>query len=550
MSSKVLTNELLLTLKNFSGYKFSPNKQKIIYLVSQADLKENKSNKELYIMNADGSDPKLISEKGQNLAEPTFILNGEKIAYIEKGELFMMNIDGSSKKKISKDCKINSDVEGFLFNENLTKLILVKMVKVEGLQVNKGNEAYPDCDKATNCYIANDLCYTHWNSLQNKIQRPFIYDIKYDKENDDIIIDEKSEINILEKYTFECPSAPFGGMEEIDISNDGTKIYFVCKRFTGREYSVSTNTDIFEYTFGKDELLNICKGAYENINNLKVNIYEGVDFTLSFKNQQNIIQNNVMKLYGDKTFYKKDKNGKIDMNLGYNMLPKLSPDNKMICWTSMERDGYESDITKLCVFNFETKEKYYITEGFDTSISSFCWSLDNKTIYFTAVWDAVFQIYKTDIVNKKVEKITNEICNYSGLSIIDNDHLLAKSCSMSKPDDLYLINVSNKEIKQLTFLNKQTLDEIKPIKVEKRMVETFDKKSMLCWVIYPPDFDPSKKYPALLYCQGGPQSSVSQFFRFSWNFFLMASNGYIVIAPNRRGLPGFGREWLEEISGD
>ena len=386
--------------------------------------------------------------------------------------------------------------------------------------------------------------------MQNQVQRPFIYDIKYDKENDDIIIDDKSEINILEKYTFECPSAPFGGIEEIDISNDGTKIYFVCKRFTGREYSVSTNTDIFEYTFGKDELLNICKGVYEKKDNLKVNIYEGVDFTLSFKNQQNIIQNNVMKLYGDKTFYKKDKNGKIDMNLGYNMCPKLSPDNKMICWISMERDGYESDITKLWVFNFETKGKYYITEGFDTSISSFCWSLDNKTIYFSAVWDAVIQIYKTDIVNKKVEKITNEICNYSGLSIIDNDHLLAKSCSMSKPNDLYLINVSNKEIKQLTFLNKQRLDEIKPIKVEKRMVETFDKKSMLCWVIYPPDFDPSKKYPTLLYCQGGPQSSVSQFFSFRWNFFLMASNGYIVIAPNRRGLPGFGREWLEEISGD
>ena len=235
MSSKLLTNELLITLKNFSGYKFSPNKQKIIYLVSQADLKENKSQKELYIMNADGSDPKLISEKGQNIAEPTFILNGEKIAYIEKGELYIMNIDGSSKKKISKDCKINSDVEGFLFSENLTKLILVKMVKVDGLQVKKGNEAYPDCDKATNCYIANDLCYTHWNSLQNQVQRPFIYDIKYDKENDDIIIDDKSEINILEKYTFECPSAPFGGMEEIDISNDGTKIYFVCKGLLGEK---------------------------------------------------------------------------------------------------------------------------------------------------------------------------------------------------------------------------------------------------------------------------------------------------------------------------
>ena len=316
MTSKLLTNELFLTLKGFSGYKFSPEKQKIIYLVSQSDLKENKSIKELFIMNADGTDVKLISEPDQVIAEPDFILGGEKIAYIQKGELYIMNLDGSSKKKISQECKINSDIEGFKFNENFTKLILVKSVKVEGLQVKKGNDAYPDCDKATNCYIADDLCYTHWNTLQNQIQRPFFYDIKFDKEKDDIIIDEKSEINILEKYTFECPSSPFGGMEEIDISKDGNKIYFVCKRFTGREYSVSTNTDIFEYTFGKNELLNICKGVYENKDNLKVNIYEGVDFTLSFKNQQNIIQNNVMKIYGEKTFYKKDENGKIDMNLG------------------------------------------------------------------------------------------------------------------------------------------------------------------------------------------------------------------------------------------
>ena len=550
MSTKILTNEDLLTLKSFSGYKFSQEKQKIIFLASQPNLKENKSSKELYIMNADGTEVKLISEPEQNIAEPAFILKGEKIAYIQKGELYMMNLDGSSKKKISNDCKKNSEVEGYLFDENLTKLIIVKLVKVEGLQVKKGNDAYPDCDKATNCYIADDLCYTHWNTLQNQIQRPFVYDIKYDKEKDDIIIDEKSEINLLDKYTFECPSAPFGGMEEINISKDGTKIYFVCKRFTGREYAVSTNTDIFEYTIGKDELLNICKGVYENKNNLKVNIYEGVDFTLSFKTQQNLIQNNVMKLYGEKTFYKKDNNGKIDMNLGYNMSPKLSPDNKMICWSSMERDGYESDINRLYVLNFETKEKFYITEGLETFISSFCWSSDNKTIYFTAVEDACYQIYKTDIINKKVEKITNEISNFNNISLLDNDHLLATNCSMKKPNDLYLIDLPNKSVKQLTFINKEKLEEIKPVKVEKRMVETFDKKSMLCWVIYPPDFDPSKKYPTLLYCQGGPQSAVSQFFSFRWNFFLMASHGYIVIAPNRRGLPGFGREWLEEISGD
>ena len=548
---KELTNEIILTLKNLSTYKYSPEKKKIIYLISQSDLKENKNNKELYIMNSDGSETKLISTPGESIAEPAFILKGEKIVYILNGELYFMNLDGTNKKKILCDKKeINSNVEGFLFSENLDKLILVKLVKLENLQVKMGNDVYKDCDKATNCYIADDLCYTHWNAIQNQIQRPFIYNVKYDQEKDDIIIDEKSEINMLEKYTFECPSAPFGGMEEITMNSKGDKVYFMLRRFTGREYVVSTNIDIFEYTFGKDEFLNICKGVYENKDNLKVNIYDGVDFSLSFKGQQDTIQKNVEKLYGDKTFYKKNEKGKFDFNLGYNTEPKLSPDNKMICWLSMERDGYESDITKLCVFNFETKEKFYLTEGFDTSISGYCWGLDNKTIFFTAVWDAVFQIYKTDIINKKVDKITNEICNFRNISILDENHLLAMSCSMLKPLDLYIIDLTNNTVKQITFLNKETYENIQMKKKKKRMVETFDKKSMLCWVIYPPNFDPNNKYPALLYCQGGPQSSVSQFFSTRWNFSLMASHGYVVIAPNRRGLPGFGREWLEEISGD
>ena len=548
---KLLTNELLVSLKNFSGYKYSPEKNKIIYLTSQSDIKENKSKKELYIMNPDGSDIKLISSPDESIAEPNFILKGEKIVYLSNGVLYFMNLDGTNKKKIiCNESDINTKIEGFLLNENLDKIILIKLVKLENSHVKIGNDVYKDCDKASQCYIADDLCYTHWKTLQNEIQRPFIYNAKYDKEKDDIIIDEKSEINLLEKYTFECPSSPFGGIDEIIMNKNGDKIYFMLKRFTGREYAVSTNIDIFEYSFGKNELLNITKGVYENINELKVNIYEGVDFSLSFREQQNIIQKNVEKIYGEKTFFKRNKDGKIDFNLGYNTNPKLSPDNKMICWKSMERDGYESDIMKLCVFNFETREKFYITEGFDTFISSYCWGHDNETIYFTAVWDAVYQIYKTDIINKKVVKITNEICNFKDLNILDDTHLLSISCSMIKPNDLYIIDLENNSLKKITYTNKEYLEDISKPKVVKRMVETFDKKNMLCWVIYPPNFDENKKYPALLYCQGGPQSSVSQFFSSRWNFFLMASHGYIIIAPNRRGLPGFGREWLEEISGD
>ena len=506
MEQKLLTSEILLTLKSFSYYRYSPETQKILYLTSQKDLKENKTFNELFIMNVDGTEVKLISEPGKNIYEPQFILKGEKIAFIQNEAIYIMNNDGSQKKKISENIKINSNVDEFLFDENLTKLLIIKLVQLEGLNVIKGNVAYPDCDKATNCYIAEDLCYTHWDSLKDKIKRPFIYNIKYDKEKEDIIIDEKSEIDLLKKYKFECPSHYYGCHDEFCFNKEGNKLYFILKRFTGREYAVSTNCDLFEYTFGKNELLNICKGAYENIDELIINLYEGINFCLSFKPQQEKIYENAIKIFGDKTFYQKDTTGKIDMNLGYNNFPKLSPDNKLICWLSMERDGYESDINKLYIYNFETKEKFFITEGLDTFINSFCWGLDNKTIYFSAVWEGAYQIYKSDIINRKVEKITNEISDFNNLIILDNEHLLATKCTMLKPNDL-----------------------------------------MLCWVLYPPDFDPSKKYPTILHCQWGPQCAVCQY---SMNFYLIASHGYIVISPNRRGCPGFGREWLEEISED
>ena len=401
MESKVLTSEILLTLKSCSYYRYSPQTQKILYLTSQRDLKENKTFNELCIMNVDGTELKIISEPGKNIEEPQFILKGEKIAYIQEGKIYIMNADGSHKNKISENNKINSNIEGFLFDENLTKLLIIKSVQLEGLNVIKGNVAYPDCDKATDCYIADDLCYTHWDSLKDKIKRPFIYNVKHDKEKDDIIIDDKSEIDLLNKYKFECPSHYYGCQDEFCFNKTGDKLYFILKRFTGREYAVSTNSDLFEYTFGKNELLNICKGVYENRDNLIINLYEGIDFCLSFKPQQNKIQENAMKIFGDKTFYKKDKTGKIDMNLGYNNFPKLSPDNKLICWLSMDRDGYESDINELYIYNFETKEKFFITEGLDTFISSFCWGLDNKTIYFSAVWEGATKYIKVILLIKK-----------------------------------------------------------------------------------------------------------------------------------------------------
>jgi dipeptidyl aminopeptidase/acylaminoacyl peptidase len=289
---------------------------------------------------------------------------------------------------------------------------------------------------------------------------------------------------------------PFGGMEQLAWNSTSDQVAYTCRKKTGKEYAVSTNSDIYVYDLKTQETEKITEGM-----------------------------------------------------MGYDIDPQYSPDGKSVAWLSMERDGYESDQNRLFVMNLETREKEFVSKDFDSNVENFCWSKDVKTIYFTSVWHGTSQIYAVDLTDKTVRPITQGVHDYASVTLC-NDKLVANRHSMSMADEIYAISLDDGTATQLTFENKNIYDQLTLGKVEERWVQTTDGKQMLTWVIYPPDFDPNKKYPALLYCQGGPQNPVSQFWSYRWNMQIMAANDYIIIAPNRRGLPGFGREWNEQISGD
>ena len=235
-------------------------------------------------------------------------------------------------------------------------------------------------------------------------------------------------------------------------------------------------------------------------------------------------------------------------NKGYDTNPQYSPDGKYIAWQSMERDGYEADQNRLFVMNLETGEKRFVSKTFESNVDAFIWSADAQTIYFTGVWHGEVQIYALNLADESIKPITEGMYDYDTPALF-GDKLIAKRHSMSMGDEIYAISLDGKTT-QLTQENKQIYDQLEMGKVEERWMKTTDGKQMLTWVIYPPKFDPNKKYPTLLFCEGGPQSPVSQFWSYRWNFQIMAANDYIIVAPNRRGLPGFGNEWNEAISGD
>jgi dipeptidyl aminopeptidase/acylaminoacyl peptidase len=243
-----------------------------------------------------------------------------------------------------------------------------------------------------------------------------------------------------------------------------------------------------------------------------------------------------------------------DLNVGYDVNPQFSPDGKYVAWQSMARNGYESDRNRLCVYDLTSGQKKYITESLDTNVDEYIWSNDSRTLYFTACWHATVMLYQTNIKGE-VKQLTDGIYDYASPQMLGNTkNIVVKRHSMSHPDDIFIVSPVKKEkmsaVKQITDENKQIFDHLAEMTVQERWVNTTDGKKEQVWIILPPHFDADKKYPTLLYCEGGPQSPVSQFWSYRWNFYIMASHGYVIVAPNRRGLSGYGSEWNEEISGD
>ena len=490
IEGKRMTPEALWAMGRIGSVAVSPDEKQIAYSVAYYSVPENKSNNELFVMNADGSSNRQITRDSWQESQPVWIKDGKKIAFLcnESGssQVWEMNPDGTERKQLT---RYEGDIEGFAFSPDGKKLLFIAQVKT----VQSTADKHPDLPKATGI-IVTDLMYKHWDEWVTTAPHPFVAD--FDGNGISNVQD------ILDGEPYESPMKPWGGIEQLAWSPASDKVAYTCRKKTGLAYAVSTNSDIYIY--------DLATGKTENIT---------------------------------------------EENKGYDTNPQYSPDGKYIAWQSMERDGYEADLNRLFVMDLATGEKRFVSRAFESNVDAFLWNKDSQSIYFIGVWHGETQIYNIGLAdNDSLNRLTDGMHDYASLALC-GDKLIAKRHSMSMGDEIYAVNNTRSgnafaKAEQLTFENKQIYDQLEMGKVEARWMTTTDGKQMLTWVIYPPQFDPNKKYPTLLFCEGGPQSPVSQFWSYRWNFQIMAANDYIIVAPNRRGLPGFGVEWNEAISGD
>lgn len=480
----IMTPEVLYSFGRVGDVAVSPDRSRVLYQVTYVSVPQNRTNSELFVMNSDGLEKTRLTTTNHRESQPRWIQNGERIAFLsnESGssQLWTMNPDGSGKTRLS---DVEGGMDGYIFSPDGSRLLFVKSVK----SVQTAADVHADLPEASGRVI-DDLMYKHWDHWVKSVPHPFLADV----------VDGKLENvrDIMEGEPYESPMAPFGGTEQLAWSPDGKIIAYTARKKTGKEYAVSTNSDIYFYDVESGVTRNVTEGM-----------------------------------------------------MGYDVNPLFSHDGTKLAWLSMERDGYEADKNRLFVMDVRTEEKTYVTEAFDYNAEDFVWADDNQTIYMTSAYQGTSRLFSVNTNTREVAEIAGGKHDYLSVDLL-GDGLLTKRQSMSQPAEIYWVDLASGEATELSFENEHILDQLTMGEVEERWITTSDNKQMLTWVIYPPNFDPEKKYPTLLYCQGGPQSMVSQFWSYRWNLQMMAANGYIIVAPNRRGLPGFGQEWLEQISGD
>jgi dipeptidyl aminopeptidase/acylaminoacyl peptidase len=484
LTSKLMTPEVLWSFGRLGEPQLSPDKATILYGVTYYSLEQNKGNRELYTIGVDGKNETRITTTKFGEYSAIWNPNGKKIGFMstESGsmQIWEMDPNGTNRKQIS---SIEGGITGFIYSADGKKIVYTKEVALD----KTVKDIYPDLPLSSG-RIMTDLMYRHWDTWVDSYSHVFVADFDGEKLSNDL--------DIMKDEPYESPLKPLAGMEQVNMSPDGKTIAYTCRKKQGKEYAISTNSDIYLFDIASKQVTNLTDGM-----------------------------------------------------MGYDMAPLYSPDGKKIAWQSMERDGCESDKIRLFIYDIAAGTKTEYTKNFDQNVENLAWNDDSQTLYFTSDWHATDEIYKLNVVDGVITKITEGIHDYIGV-IPGNGKLIATRVSMSMPAELYSVDPQTGADEQITFINKSLLDQLSFGKVTKRWIKTTDNKEMLTWVILPPDFDSTKKYPTLLYCQGGPQSTVSQFWSYRWNFQMMAANGYIIVAPNRRGLPGFGQEWNDQISGD
>ena len=484
LQSDRLTPELMWAFGRVGEVVLSPDKLTILFGIKYYDVVANKGNTDLYAMRTDGSNLVQITKTKGSEFNICWRPDGAKIGFMyvdESGaQMWEMNADGTDRTKIS---DITDGISGFGYAPNQKMVFYIKELDL----IKHPVDIYPDLPKA-NAYVADDLMFRHWDSWTNSISHVFIADY-----------DGKALLNaydIMDGEMFDAPNKPFGGVEQIAWSPDSKKLIYTSVKKSGKEYAVSTNSDLYMFDLSSKKTENLTSGM-----------------------------------------------------MGYDVNPVFSASGNLLAWESMAHDGYESDKARLFVYDFATGTKKDFSVNFDQNANGFSWSSDDKSIWFVSDWHAKFQIYRLDITSGEIKVITQGIHNY--LTVADaGANLIATKQTASMPTEIFAVDKQSGAETQISTVNTDLLKQITMGKHEERWIKTTDNKDMLVNVYFPPHFDSTKKYPTLLYCQGGPQSSVSQFFSYRWNFQIMAANDYIVVAPNRRGVPSFGTKWNEQISGD
>lgn len=484
LSSDIMTPEVLWSFGRLGDVQVSPDGEKILFGVSYYSIEQNRSNRELFVMKNDGSEKIQLTETAQNEFNAIWHPDGEHIVYLSsasgKVQAWQMSADGTGKEQLS---EIEGGISGLVFSPDGSKVLYTKEVKI----AKSTQDLHPDL-QLSDGRIINDLMYRHWNTWEDGYySHLFVADFDGSfSEGTDLMPDEP----------FDSPMKPFGGLEEVAWSPDSRTIAYTCKKMTGRDYTFSTDSDIYLYFLDSNETTNLTEGMP-----------------------------------------------------GYDRVPFFSPDGSKIYWHSMERAGYEADKERLFEMDLSTAELNYLTPDFDYSPFGEVWMDDGENLYFVCAVNSEHNIYKINVKTTEITPVTEGMHDYHSVALA-GDRLIATRVDMTKPQEIYSVDPASGEATELSFENKHLLDQLTMPKVEKRWVTTVDDKQMLVWTIFPPHFDESKQYPAVMFATGGPQGVLGQFWSYRWNMSLMASFDYVVIAPARRGVSSHGQLWTDQVSKD
>ena len=485
----VMTPERLWEIKRISSPAVSPDGGSFVYGVRTYDVVANKGDTDLWLRPVAGGEPRRITDLDGSESGAAWRPDGEWIGF------FAGTDDGRQWHEIRPDgsglrqvTAVPGGISNVQYSPDGSKISFTAPVKLDLTTV----ELYPDLPQAE-ARIADDLMYRHWDSWHD-YDFSHLFVASYE---DGSIGDPR---DLMPGERIDTPLSPFGGGEQIAWSPDGERIVYTAKTLTGVEYAVSTNSDLF--------LVDLASGSTTNLT---------------------------------------------ERMMGYDVEPSFSPDGRSLAWLSMERDGYEADLNRLFVLDFDTRQRRNLSADYDDEVHGPVWSTDGSTIFVTGDTRGTVQIFATDVAGGGFSKLTEGVFDYTSLGLANHegrDVLLATRRSMSAPVDIFRVNPENGNAVALTDENRLLLDGMSLGRVEQRLIPATDGEEILTWVIYPPNFDPDRRWPVLLYAKGGPQGPMSQSFSFRWNFQLMAASGYVVVAPNRRGTAGFGQAWEEQISGD